>query len=110
MSLSEKEIKLKVIEYLLKKRVHDIVVPEVTVGHKSLTHKQVRADIFAINGDISIYEIKSEKYLDKCFFLLFNSSNILHMTLLMLQHQFTNQKTYMYTCVVHVLMIAFCLT
>lgn len=59
--MAEKEIKIKVIEYLLKKKEHDIVVPEITVGHKSKEHSQVRADIFAVNGDISIYEIKSEK-------------------------------------------------
>ncbi|MDQ7083850.1 MAG: sce7726 family protein [Sulfurovum sp.] len=61
MIISEKNIKIQVIQYLLAKKIHNIVVPEVTVGHKSLIHKQVRADIFAINGEISIYEIKSEK-------------------------------------------------
>jgi hypothetical protein len=59
--MAEKDIKIKVIEYLLSKKIHDVVIPEVTVGHKSLTNTQVRADIFALNGDISIYEIKSEK-------------------------------------------------
>lgn len=61
MVMAEKDIKIKVIEYLLHKKLHDVVVPEVTLGHKSMTNTQVRADIFALNGDISIYEIKSEK-------------------------------------------------
>ena len=59
--MTEKDIKIKLIEFMIKKNNHDIIVPEVTVGHKSSDHKQVRSDIFAINGDISIYEIKSEK-------------------------------------------------
>ena len=59
--MSEFEIKKKLIEYLLKKDIHQIIVPEVTVGHKSDKNSSVRADIFAINGEISIYEIKSEK-------------------------------------------------
>lgn len=61
MCMAEKEIKIKVIEHLFKKNTHEIVVPEVTVGNKLLADKHARADIFAINGNISIYEIKSEK-------------------------------------------------
>ncbi len=59
--MSEFQIKKKLIEYLLKKDIHQIIVPEVTVGHKSGQNSSVRADIFTINGEISIYEIKSEK-------------------------------------------------
>ena len=61
MGMAEKEIKIKVINYLINKKLHDVVVPEVTVGNKLLTSLHARADIFAVNGDISIYEIKSEK-------------------------------------------------
>lgn len=59
----EKEIKIKVFEYLIKKEKHSVVIPEITIGNKIKmnTSGAVRADIFAVNGDISIYEIKSEK-------------------------------------------------
>lgn len=59
--MTEKDIKIKLVKYLFKKDIHDIIIPEVTVGHKSNNNKQVRADLFTINRDISIYEIKSEK-------------------------------------------------
>lgn len=61
MSILEKNIKLKIIDYLTKKNHHEIIVPEVTIGHKSSNTLYVRADIFALNGEIAIYEIKSEK-------------------------------------------------
>jgi len=61
MGILEKKIKINIIEYILKKNSHEIVVPEVTIGHKSLNTLYARADIFAINGSITIYEIKSEK-------------------------------------------------
>ena len=59
----EKDIKIKVFEHLIKKEKHSVVVPEITFGNKTKmnTKGAVRADIFAVNGDISIYEIKSEK-------------------------------------------------
>ncbi len=60
--MTEKEIKIRVIEYLLKHEKHSVVVPEVTLGHlTSPSGSYVRADIFAVNGDISIYEIKTER-------------------------------------------------
>ncbi|MDK2042083.1 MmcB family DNA repair protein [Aliarcobacter butzleri] len=53
-----KELKAKelVIKYLLEKNKHDIAIPEISVGKNN----SVRSDIFAINGDITIYEIKTE--------------------------------------------------
>ena len=59
--MAENSIKIKVLEYLLKKKKHDIIVPEVTVGNKLLSNQHARADIFTINNEIAIYEIKSEK-------------------------------------------------
>jgi len=63
MGMAEKEIKIKVIEWLMKHEKHSVVIPEVTLGHKaSIEGASVsRADIFAVNGDISIYEIKTER-------------------------------------------------
>lgn len=59
----EKDIKIKVFEYLIKNEKHSVIVPEITIGNKIKmnTSGAVRADIFAVNGDISIYEIKSER-------------------------------------------------
>lgn len=61
--MAEKEVKIKVIEWLMKHEKHSVVVPEVTLGHKAgIGGANVsRADIFAVNGDISIYEIKTER-------------------------------------------------
>lgn len=61
--MTEKEVKIKVIEWLHKNEKHGVIIPEVTFGNttKMNTIKAVRADIFALNGDISIYEIKTEK-------------------------------------------------
>lgn len=63
MGMAEKDIKIKVIEWLMKHEKHSVVVPEVTLGHKAgIGGANVsRADIFAVNGDISIYEIKTER-------------------------------------------------
>jgi len=61
MSMIEKKLKIDVIEHITKHSQHDIVIPEVTVGHKSTSSSYARADIFAINGEITIYEIKSKK-------------------------------------------------
>lgn len=54
--MKEQEAKEIVISYLLKKNKHDIAIPEVSIGKNN----SVRSDIFTINGDISIYEIKTE--------------------------------------------------
>ena len=53
-----KELKAKelVIKYLLEKNKHYIAIPEISIGKNN----SVRSDIFAINGDITIYEIKTE--------------------------------------------------
>lgn len=61
--MTEKEVKIKVIDWLHKHEKHSVIIPEVTFGNavKMNTVKAVRADIFALNGDISIYEIKTEK-------------------------------------------------
>jgi len=60
--MNEKDIKIKVFEYLIKSRKHDVVVPEVSFGHSTKMNMKgsVRADVFAINGDITVYEVKSE--------------------------------------------------
>lgn len=54
--MKEQRAKELVINYLLKKNKHDIAIPEVSIGKNN----SVRSDIFAINGDITIYEIKTE--------------------------------------------------
>lgn len=61
--MTEKEVKIKVIDWLHKNEKHSVIVPEVTFGNqtKMNTTNAVRADVFALNGDISIYEIKTEK-------------------------------------------------
>ena len=59
--MEENSIKIKVLEYFLKKKKNDIIVSEVTVGNKLLPNQHGRADIFRINSEIAIYEIKSEK-------------------------------------------------
>lgn len=53
-----KEVKAKelVIRHLIKNKKHDIAIPEVVIGKNN----SVRSDIFALNGDISIYEIKTK--------------------------------------------------
>jgi hypothetical protein len=53
-----RELKAKelVISYLLKNHKHDIAIPEITIGKNN----SVRSDIFVLNGDITIYEIKTE--------------------------------------------------
>jgi hypothetical protein len=63
LCMAEKEVKIKVIEWLMKHEKHSVVIPEVTLGHKAnMSGANVsRADIFAVNGDISIYEIKTER-------------------------------------------------
>lgn len=59
--MKEKDIKIKVIEYLIKTEKHFIVVPEIGLGNNSANSRGLsRADIFAVNGYISIYEIKTE--------------------------------------------------
>ncbi|QCD44936.1 sce7726 family protein [Campylobacter mucosalis] len=59
----EKDIKIEILRYLYKSEKHSVLVPEVTVSNRygNRYEKFVRADILALNGDISIYEIKSEK-------------------------------------------------
>jgi len=61
--MSENDIKRMVLKYLIKNNKHFIAVPEVGISNNSNTNmrNKVRADIFAVNGDITIYEIKSEK-------------------------------------------------
>lgn len=62
--MNEKDIKIIVFEYLLKKEEQSVVVPEVTLGTSKYmnTKGAARADIFHINEhDISIFEIKSER-------------------------------------------------
>lgn len=59
--MKEKDIKIKIIEYLIKTEKHFIVVPEIGLGNNSANSRGLsRADIFAVNGYISIYEIKTE--------------------------------------------------
>lgn len=57
--MNEKDIKIQVIDWLHKNEKHAVIVPEVTLGDSF--YDRVRADVFALNGSISIYEIKSEK-------------------------------------------------
>jgi len=60
--MDEKKIKITVIKHLVTKEKHFIVVPEIGLGNIfANTRGLVRADIFVVNGYISIYEIKSEK-------------------------------------------------
>lgn len=54
--MKERKAKELVINHLLKKNKHDIAIPEVSIGKNN----SVRSDIFALNGDITIYEIKTE--------------------------------------------------
>lgn len=54
--MKERKAKELVINHLLKKNIHDIAIPEVSIGKNN----SVRSDIFALNGDITIYEIKTE--------------------------------------------------
>jgi hypothetical protein len=59
--MKEKDIKIKVIEYLIKNEKHFIVVPEIGLGNNSANARGLsRADIFSVNEFISIYEIKTE--------------------------------------------------
>ena len=57
--MNEKDIKIQVIDWLHKNEKHAVIVPEVTLGDSF--YDRVRADVLALNGSISIYEIKSEK-------------------------------------------------
>lgn len=57
----EKDVKTKIIEWLIKTKKHDVVVTEVAVGNVCKSGESVRSDIFAVNGDISIYEVKTER-------------------------------------------------
>ena len=61
--MNEKDIKIEVSKWLYKNEKHSVVVPEVTVSNKYTNkfEEYVRADLLALNGGISIYEIKSEK-------------------------------------------------
>lgn len=61
--MTEKEIKIQVIDWLHKNEKHSVIVPEVTISNKNMDRSEeyVRADILALNGSISIYEIKSQK-------------------------------------------------
>lgn len=62
--MNEKDIKIILYKYLLKKERQSIVVPEITLGTSKYmnTKGAARADIFHINNhDISIFEIKSER-------------------------------------------------
>nr|DAS03340.1 MAG TPA: DNA repair protein MmcB-like protein [Caudoviricetes sp.] len=61
--MDEKDIKIEVAQWLYKNEKHSVVVPEVTVSNKYTNkfEEYVRADLLALNGGISIYEIKSEK-------------------------------------------------
>ena len=61
--MNEKDIKIEVARWLYENEKHSIVVPEVTVSNKYTNkfEEYVRADLLALNGGISIYEIKSEK-------------------------------------------------
>ena len=61
--MNEKDIKIQVFEYLLKKKEDLVIVPEVTLGSLNYmnTKGAVRADIFCVNNDISIFEIKSDR-------------------------------------------------
>ena len=56
--MNEKDIKIKVFEYLLKKKEDLVIVPEVTLGSLNYmnTKGAVRADIFCVNNDISIFK------------------------------------------------------
>jgi len=59
--MKEKDVKIKIIEYLVKTEKHFIVIPEIGLGNNSANARGLsRADIFAVNGYISIYEIKTE--------------------------------------------------
>lgn len=61
ISMAEKDVKIKVINWLHKNEKHSAIVPEVTIGHTGVSIRNAaRADVFAVNGDISIYEIKTE--------------------------------------------------
>lgn len=61
--MNEKDIKIEVARWLYENEKHSVVVPEVTVSNKYTNkfEEYVRADLLALNGGISIYEIKSEK-------------------------------------------------
>lgn len=59
--MKEKEIKLKMIEFLRKRKNDDIVAHEITFGGNLYSNKNaVRADLFVVGEGISAYEIKSE--------------------------------------------------
>lgn len=59
--MKEKDIKIKVIEYLIRYEKHLIALPEIGVGNNTANARGLaRADIFTVNGYISIYEIKTE--------------------------------------------------
>lgn len=61
--MNEKDIKIEVARWLYENEKHSVVVPEVTVSNRYTNkfEEYVRADLLALNGGISIYEIKSEK-------------------------------------------------
>lgn len=51
--MNEKDVKRKIIEWLIKTKKHDVVVTEVAVGDVYKSGESARSDIFALNGDIS---------------------------------------------------------
>lgn len=53
--MKEIEAKQLVIKHLINKKKHDVAIPEISIGNNN-----VRSDIFALNGDITIYEIKTK--------------------------------------------------
>lgn len=59
--MNERDVKSKIIEWLIKTKKHDVVVTEVAVGNVCKGGESARSDIFAVNGDISIYEVKTER-------------------------------------------------
>lgn len=59
--MNEKIVKSKIIEWLIKTKKHEVVVTEVAVGNVCKKGESARSDIFAVNGDISIYEVKTDR-------------------------------------------------
>lgn len=54
--MTEKDVKIKLLNYLHRNVRPTIALPEISVGRNN----NVRSDIFTVNGDIAIYEIKTE--------------------------------------------------
>ena len=54
--MTEKSIKIKLINYLHRTYRPAIILPEISVGRNN----NVRSDVFTVNNDIAIYEIKTE--------------------------------------------------